>query len=108
MERRGKISDTIRKALGNALVINEAHQLKHFATKQLDPHLPDVPEALADVMNKPEFQRKVLVILAGLKRLLDPTISTAVPRIAKKFGTRIEFHTWNSRVVSWANGFAVR
>ena len=81
----------MRRALGKVLFIDEAHRLTGSGNDQIDTLLQDVRESLIDAMNKPEFQGKTLVILAGSDKV-DLLLKTYT-QFANRFRTRMQFYT---------------
>jgi Holliday junction resolvasome RuvABC ATP-dependent DNA helicase subunit len=86
-----KVMQTMRGALGKVLFIDEAHRLTGSGNDQIDTLLQDVRESLVDALNKPEFQGKTLIILAGTDRV-DLLLKTHA-QFANRFRTRMQFYT---------------
>jgi SpoVK/Ycf46/Vps4 family AAA+-type ATPase len=89
-----KVMQTMRQALGKVLFIDEAHRLTGSGNDQIDTLLQDVRESLIDAMNKPEFQGKILVILAGSDKV-DLLLKTHA-QFANRFRTRMQFYTFST------------
>ncbi|CAO2653375.1 Nn.00g027860.m01.CDS01 [Neocucurbitaria sp. VM-36] len=86
-----KVVQTMRRALGKVLFVDEAHRMTGSGNDQIDILLQDVRESLIDATNYPEFQGKTLVILAGSEKV-DILLKTHT-RYANLFRTRMQFYT---------------
>lgn len=74
----------LEKALGKVLFVDEAYRLAegHFATEAINE--------LVDILTKPKFMDKIVVILAGYDKDIDNLISVN-PGLASRFPEQIVF-----------------
>ena len=78
----------LEKALGKVLFVDEAYRLAegHFATEAINE--------LVDLLTKPTFMDKIIVILAGYDKDIDNLISVN-PGLASRFPEQIIFKDMN-------------
>ncbi|KAJ3312151.1 hypothetical protein HDU76_002958 [Blyttiomyces sp. JEL0837] len=83
-----KVLDVLRKAGGKVLFIYEAYRLNAFGGA--DAFAREAVDELVDQVTKPEFHKKIVIILAGYKKDIDRLMS-ANSGLASRFSETVEF-----------------
>ena len=84
--------EVLEKALGKVLIIDEAHHLVGSANDLDNMAVKKFREELVDVINKPRFLGKVLIILVGHEKGMDMVLA-ADSNLESRFRDRLRFRS---------------